>query len=151
MTVFRKRFAAWILTGVLAAVFAGCGAERESTTAPAGESPEGKAVEMTKAEIPALGQLPSDFPADVPTYPGAVVQQSMSVPNHSLFVTFLTTASREEVYGFYRKQLQNHGWSISEASDDKHHLTVSKKGRTVSIMAIASGARTEIGISVQGG
>jgi hypothetical protein len=157
MTGFRRRFSALILAHFLAAMAAGCGAERESEIAPAGESPAAKtaappaAVPDVEAEISVPGQLPGDFPADVPTYPGAAVLQSLSVPNHSIFVTLLTIASTEEVYGFYREQLQNRGWSISEASDDKHHLTVSKEGRTASIMIMASGAQTEIGISIQGG
>lgn len=157
MTGFRKRFSALILAHCLAAVAAGCGAERESATAAAGESPAPEISDLSGAapevvpEIPAAGKLPSDFPADVPTYPGAVVQQSMSVPNHSMFVTFLTTASTEEVHGFYREQLQNRGWSLSDAGDDKHRLTARKGGRTVSIMSMASGAQTEIAVSIQSG
>jgi hypothetical protein len=157
MTSFHNRFSALILAHLLASVLVGCSGERESETTATGESPAPEAagrpaaIPDVGAEFPAPGQLPSNFPADVPTYPGATVQQSLAVPNHSMFVTFVTSASSEEVYEFYREQLQNRGWSISQAKDDEHYLTVNKEGRTTSIMIMASGAQTEIGISIQGG
>ena len=153
MTAFRKCFAALILTHFLVAVFAGCGAERETETADETAAAEAAArsaaIAEAGAEIPPPGQLPSDFPADLPTYPGAVVQHSGSIPNHGMFAAFVTTASSKEVYEFYQEQLQNRGWSVSEPRDGKHRLTASKEGRTASIIAMASGAQTEIGISVE--
>ena len=153
MTAFRKCFAALILTHFLVAVFAGCGAERETETADESAAAEAAArsaaIAEAGAEIPPPGQLPSDFPADLPTYPGAVVQQSASIPIHGIFVGLVTTASSEEVYEYYREQLQNRGWNVSEPGDGKHRLTASKEGRTASIIAVASGAQTEIGISIE--
>jgi hypothetical protein len=122
------------------------------STAPTAKRPATPGV-----EIPTEGHLPSDFPSDVPLYPGAKAQQSMSIPGDSLFVTFEVSASLDEVRAFYREQLQNQGWTITSDADNKKRIDAEKVGtgasgtRSASIMMLDKGAATEVGVSVKGG
>ncbi|HEY5657494.1 MAG TPA: hypothetical protein VIY27_06865, partial [Myxococcota bacterium] len=119
MTRSRHLLPALIFAQLLACHLIGCGADNETQPSDARESapPEASqelpaAAEPEQEALPP-GQIPDDFPADVPQYPGAAVAQSFSVPNDSLFVAYTTSASTQEVFEFYQEQLKNHGWTIS--------------------------------------
>lgn len=60
-------------------------------------------------------QLPTDFPADIPVYPGATVDLA-STAGGVFNVTLTVSDSVERVARFYMEELKKNGWRI----DDKH-------------------------------
>jgi hypothetical protein len=157
MSSIYGRFLMFALACLVGAALTACGSERESE--PAGESagPAGEPMATGPApgtsardqvEIPSAGQLPSDFPSDVPTYPGAQAQSAMSIPGGDLFATFETSASVEDVAGYYEEQLANQGWTVVATGDKKNRVLATKGERSVSVMMMAKGAKTEVGLSV---
>lgn len=159
MSIFYGRVLILVLACLVVTALAACGSERKSEPAGEPESmmPTAKRSAAEGVEIPTEGHLPSDFPADVPLYPGAAAQQSISIPGDSLFVTFETSASLKEVHAFYLEQLENQGWRIvSDAESMKQILAVKvgsgeTKTRNVTIMMIDKGSVTEVGVSVKSG
>ena len=135
------------------ATLSACGSEE---TAPAGrQTPEVRTEKpggvVGKAEIVAPGDLPSNFPSDVPTYPGARSTQSMAVGDGPALVVFSTSAAPADVYEFYREQLSQNGWSIDSGAADQNQIKASKGARTASIRINRAGGATEIGVVLQGG
>lgn len=59
-------------------------------------------------------KLPSDFPDDLPPYPGATLVEARSLPEGALSASWETSAAPEAVSRFYRAQLVARGWSTRE-------------------------------------
>jgi len=138
----------------LAASLTSCGEERapangasRATSAP---NASGSDVDAADVEIPEAGNLPSDFPSDVPIFPGAAPQHSLSIMGDSMMVTFAADASSRDVYDFYETHLTMRGWKISKDSDGDHHVSADKDTRSISVMIIATGASSDIAISITG-
>jgi hypothetical protein len=152
--------------GIALLVITALGACGSEESAPAGSpAPEksvddaGRAVVRTekpgggveKAEIRSAGDLPSSFPSDVPTFPGARSTGSMALGDGPALVVFSTNASPADVFNFYREQLAQSGWSIDREAPDQSQITASKGTRTASIRINRSRGATEIGVVLQGG
>jgi hypothetical protein len=167
MTSISPERAVRILAGGIALLtittLGACGSEE---TTPAGrQAPErsvdeaGRTVVRTEkpggvvenVEIGQPGNLPSNFPSDVPTYPGARSTQSMAVGDGPALVVFSTSAAPADVYEFYREQLSQNGWSIDSGAADQNQIKASKGARTASIRIDRAGGATEIGVVLQGG
>ena len=150
----------------LAAAFAlallACGGNEESApdsaamtpsqkpSAPAATSSEPRGTEkVRKAEISRANELPRDFPADIPTYPGARSKGGLAVPGASSLIAFQTYDDPKKVYGFYRESLQENGWSIEEESEDQSRLAVRKGSRTTLVTVQRTQNLTLIGIMIQ--
>jgi hypothetical protein len=58
-------------------------------------------------------QLPSDFPTDIPVYPGATILGSVtgSATEGGVFVSLNTTDSMDDVKAFYDSKLAENGWT----------------------------------------
>jgi len=157
MSSIYGRFLMFALACLVGAALTACGGERKSESAGESAGPAGEPMATApapgtsirdQAEIPTPGQLPSDFPSDVPIYPGAQAQSALSVPGGNLFVTFATSASVEDVAEYYEEQLGNQGWTIISTGDEKNRVLGTKEERSVSIMMMAKGAKTEVGLSI---
>jgi len=157
------RFLARGATILLVATLSACGSDE---TTPAGRAAPEKHVDeagrtvvsiekpgggVEKAEIAEAGDLPSSFPSDIPTFPGAQSTGSMALGDGPALVVFSTNASPADVYGFYLEQLQKSGWSIDREAADKSQIMASKGSRTASISINRSRGATEIGVVLQGG
>jgi len=147
---------------VVITVLSACGSEE---TAPAGRQAPEKSVDdagrtvvrtekpgggVEKAEIGEAGDLPSSFPSDVPSFPGAQSTGSMALGDGPALVVFSTDASPADVYSFYREQLSQNGWRIDREAADQSQIMASKGGRTASIRINRSRGATEIGVVLQG-
>jgi hypothetical protein len=83
-------------------------------------------------------EIPADFPADVPLYPGAEVIQSRISPEQGTTVTLSVGDDVDKVVSFYADSLAAEGWSTqitkgSEQSvifadkDERHVGTMVRK------------------------
>ena len=158
---FRIRVAG--IAPLIVVVFCACGSEE---TAPAGTPTPEKRVEdvgrpavptkqpdvaVEKAEIGEAGELPSSFPSDLPTFPGASSTGSMALGDGPALVVFSSSASPADVFSFYREQLPQNGWRIDSEADDQSRITASKGTRSASIRINRSRGATEIGVVFEGG
>ena len=163
MALIHRRFPMVVIACCCAAGLAGCGeksetkgtgpqAAQEASPAPGMREASQSAPTPSEAEValPEVGQLPSDFPPDVPTYPGTTAQTGMSAPGSGVFAIFQTSAAPSEVYGFYREQMQENGWTLSEENEKTHRLVAKKGDRTAIITIMVTGPQTEIGVSIEG-
>ena len=126
----------------------------ESGGAPA-PSPERRVVPIetsagaqAEAEI-VQGELLSDFPSDIPAFPGATPKTSMSVPGQGTLATFSSSSSKDDVLAFYRRELESRGWSVSDGQ--RGGINATKDGRTAQIKVLADGSKSEIAINLFGG
>jgi len=153
MTSIYDRFTMLALVCLIATAVAGCGSGSESADAPAAEKPGTSTAAQPageQAEVPDPGQLPSDFPADIPIYPGARTEQSYAAPAGTQFVVLNTPDSGEAVHAFYVEQLENHGWKVFSDAADKRKVVGTKDKRVVDVMIMAVRDRTDIGLSLHG-
>ena len=105
-------------------------------------------------EVPegAEAALPSNFPADLPVYPGSVPAQGRGVRDEGgdiAGVQLLTNDTPDEAYNYYHDQLEASGWGIltrADEEDGQKSITVEKDGCKAIFMFIASesGAGTDI-------
>ena len=90
--------------------------------------------------------LPSNFPGDVPRYPQARVQSSMSQGNAMNMVTFQTGDSPEKVHAYYGAKLKDGGWDIvNEVSTPQMRMINAKKaGRDANVSVFGSEGKCTI-------
>ncbi len=156
----------WMALWLLAMSFSSCTCERalppvpqEETTAfrerarsvtTASPSPAQVAATPTpKSEALAAAsplatpvELPQDFPADVPIYQGARLEQVHELPNNAHNVIFRTLGEVEEINRFYHEKLQAAGWNVVQQFARKNHAFMTyKKGNLVANITIAEDAR----------
>lgn len=114
----------WILLGALALGMAlACGGDTEEAAptaqvpAEAGEPAAASKLPPSPDATPAWStELPADFPADVPLYPGAEVVQARVSADGGTSVTLSVEGDAEEVASFYADSLAGEGWSTDIAS-----------------------------------
>ncbi len=83
------------------------------------------------------GKLPSDFPNDIPVYPGAKIGLSNSTDNadgKSVYVTLSSTDSFEEVSNYYKEEVKDEGWDITSTTEFLGlSISASKGDRTLAL------------------
>jgi hypothetical protein len=83
--------------------------------------------------------LPGNFPEDVPRYPQATVQSSMSQGNAMSMVTFQSGDSPEKVHDFYSAKLKDGGWEIvNEVSMPQMRMINAKKAKREANVTVVS-------------
>ncbi len=117
----------------------------------------GDSMEVTTDEGTAKigGDVPSDWPTDVPVYEGADVQYSGSQnpangrPGHMMVMQ--STDSSEDVYAFYKQELVNNGWTVESQANaaGASTLVAKKEGRTVSLLVTPVQDATAISIGIE--
>lgn len=101
-------------------------------------------------EVPegAEAALPSNFPSDLPVYPGSVPAQGRGVKDDSgdiAGVQLLTNDSPDQAYNYYYDQLEASSWGIltrADEEDDQKAITVEKDGCKAIFMFVASESGT---------
>jgi hypothetical protein len=102
-------------------------------------------------EVSEAGQLPSSFPSDVPTFPGAQPSGSLGLGGGPSVVFFSAKASPEEIRAFYSEEFEQNGWLIDRDAADENQILASKGSRTASVRTNQSSGTTEIVVLLEGG
>ena len=126
-------FGGWRRTGIefgtalLLVLLLACGGEEApspaDTTPPAPAatpepaSPPAAAMPSRDVEI-ATGELPKDYPADLPQPPSAAPQTSMLVPGQGGLITFTSSETSEAVVDHFKKTLPEQGWDVAGVTDE---------------------------------
>lgn len=98
-------------------------------------------------------ELPNDFPADIPRYPGATVMSSMVQGDAMVMVNLQTGDPIAEVYAFYGRKLRSGGWEIvTEVTMPEMRMVSGKKGeRQASVTVHGGEGKTDISVVYGGG
>jgi hypothetical protein len=159
MSMSRARV---VLLGAALALALACG-DKEEAAAPAATAPspaatpgaQPEAAAPTPSEDPGIpaevvqGDLPKDFPEDLPVYPGASPTTSLMAGGSGLIV-LNTNAPVAAVLSHFRDQLPAQGWTVDEVGEDPPRVVAHKGSRSATI-SISEGAEgTEIGIALEG-
>lgn len=118
-------------------------------------SPTGKLIEERVAPDPKLGelpqndekvQLPSDFPAEIPRYPDAQLQDvTQSTPptgesgneaNAGVLTRWLSSDSNDSVVSFYQKEFQANNWDLSQPTDGQKNILAARRDNLQVIVSI---------------
>jgi hypothetical protein len=91
-------------------------------------------------------ELPDDFPADVPTYPGGRLESVLVDPGSGTMISWTTEDSAEDVMAFFTKNLKSNGWWIE--NDEGGGVFASKETRTATVMIGERGGATQIDLMV---
>jgi hypothetical protein len=103
---------------------------------PAPPAPSGAAMEWT-------GELPSDFPGDVPRYPGAKVASAQGTGDLGVAVTFDSPDSTDAVAKFYADSLASMGWQTqTQQTEEGAMIFADKDDRILQAMVHAGGQGT---------
>ena len=84
-------------------------------------TPDGKVFE---AEYRKEGELPSNFPDDVPLYGNARPLGSMSSPQHGAIVNLRSSDPPESVFAWYQERYVDQGWEIEMAKEERGRRTI---------------------------
>jgi hypothetical protein len=135
----------WILLGALAlGVALACGGAEAGEPAAASKlpaSPDSTPVWST--------ELPADFPADVPLYPGAEVVQARVSTDGGTSVTLSIEDDAETVASFYADSLAGEGWSTDIATaPNGSAIFADKPERRVGAMVRSTDEGTQVELTV---
>ena len=108
--------------------------------------PKKPAFNSIESEDGGAIELPSDFPADIPIYPGSVPMQHVSSATSGTMTVFETNESPDSTRRHLSNALTNEGWSIvSDMSDEGlTMMTAEKDGREISVSILIDGDTTKI-------
>jgi hypothetical protein len=110
----------------------------ESKPTPAAKA-EPEPEEQTAVEPP---PLPDDFPKDIPVLEGSTVAQVQNLANNARNVIFVTDKPVGNIATFYRKQLEDKGWKMTQNSVRESHAFVSfKRGNLIANLQVAQDSR----------
>jgi hypothetical protein len=150
-----------LLCAALALALA-CGGKEEETKAPdaaatpsatPGAQPDAAAATPpADSNIPAEvvdGNLPKEFPEDLPVYPGSSPTTSLMAGGSGLIV-LNTNAPAAAVLSHYRDELPAQGWTVDEVGEDPPRVSAHKGSRNATISISESEQGTEIGIALEG-
>ena len=100
-------------------------------------------------------EVPSDWPKDIPVYPGATVQYSASVNpadgNQGGALMLLSTDTDTAVSDYYAKELKAQGWTLAATMHAAGTVIMSatKDGRSLSVTVTGQDGQTSITIGIQ--
>lgn len=103
--------------------------------------PEVEPEEQAAAEPPP--PLPDDFPEDIPVLDDAQVAQVQDLPNNAHNVVFTTDKPVNGIADFYRKQLEDGGWKMTQNTQRSNHAFVAfRRGKMIANIQIAEDLRS---------
>lgn len=112
----------------------------EETLRYEGKTQKGEEFE---AQIGGAVEMPSDFPEDLPRYPGATATASLAAGAQGTFVAFSTEHDQRVVVDYYKKELPGMGWTIeNQASVGGQDLLSAAKGRRRASLAFSTAEGT---------
>ena len=132
---------------VLALAGFGCGSEETRPAAPPAAAPAPAAEPGVPAPprevIEGEGELPSDFPGDVPQYPGSKVTSAQGTEDLGVAVTFDSPDAVDVVAKFYSDSLAATGWQTQTQQIAEGSMIVAdKEDRILQAMIHAGGQGT---------
>jgi len=147
---------AFALVSFAASVAAlGCGSEEPAPPAAPEPAPPAAAAPAPAPEAAAIpvpewsGELPSDFPSDVPRYPGAKVSSARGTEDLGVAVTLTTADGVEAVAKFFADGLAAQSWQTqSQATADGTMLIADKEGRRAQAYVHAGGDGTLVDLII---
>lgn len=92
-------------------------------------------------------EMPENMPADMPVYQPSTILSSTNREGGGFLLDLNTTDSEEEVINWYKSELENTGWQLSEARALSGMLNVKKDGFSGSVTIIESDA-TDTGTTI---
>jgi len=95
--------------------------------APQAAAPEAAAPEPAAEDAERTGEVPSDFPADIPRYPGAKVTSARGTEDLGVAVTFDSPDAVDVVAKFYADGLAAQGWQAQTQQDASGTLIIADK------------------------
>jgi hypothetical protein len=99
--------------------------------------------------------MPSNWPEDVPAYPGATVSYSTSVNPQTgtpgMAVMLLTPDTLEAAATYYKTELAAQGWTVESSLEaaGTSLFSATKDQRTASVMINASEGQTAITVAIE--
>ncbi len=142
----------------------GCGSEETRPSAPPAPSPAPSAPQAEAAPAPTAkpvvpappsealewsGSLPSDFPPDVPQYPGSKVSSARGSEQLGMAVTLDSPDSPDAVTKFYSDMLASMGWQTqTQTVEDGSVISGDKEGKTLVAVVHAGGQGTIVELIV---
>jgi hypothetical protein len=95
-------------------------------------------------------KLSSDFPGDVPLYPGSKILAQMKMGAGNQQVTLQADDPTKDVYDYYTKQMAKNGWEIVQEMKMPPTFTlVGKKGKRQAAVVIGDdGNKSTISVSL---
>jgi len=111
-------------------------------------------VKTDQGEWSTSGELPRDWPSDVPTYSGAKVLSSASsnpaTGAAGVYVALRTADAPSRVADFYKSELAAKGWTIAGTAtvNEGTYLTAKKDNRSLSLAIGSDDEGTTISIGV---
>jgi len=114
----------------------------------------GVTVKTDEGEWSTGGEMPKDWPADVPVYAGAKVLSSASsnpaTGAAGVYVALRSSDAASRVADFYKQELAAKGWTIvgTATVNEGTYLTAKKDGRALSLAVGSDGEGTTISIGV---
>ncbi len=143
---------------ILALVGLGCGSEETRPTAPPAAAPAATPPREAPAAAPAAGavvpappqevlewkgDLPSDFPSDVPQYPDSKVTSVQGSNDLGLVVSFDSADTVENVAKYYADSLAAMGWQTQTQEDAEGTMILGdKEGKTLRVLILPGGQGT---------
>jgi hypothetical protein len=132
----------------------GCGSDETQPAAPpaaAPAAPSEATPPAAEAPVPAPppeamqweGALPSDFPADVPQYPGSKVTSAQGTEDLGVAVTFDSPDGIDVVAKFYADSLASMGWQTqTQQVEEGAMILADKEDRILQAMIHSGGQGT---------
>jgi hypothetical protein len=123
----------------------------EEGASDAGTRPPDKIDPSRFPDLPdgASAALPSNFPSDLPVYPGAVAAQGRGASDEGgeiAGVQLLTNDSPEQAFDYYQAELESKGWGIVETparpDSESKTIAVTKDGCKAIFMFVPSESGT---------
>jgi hypothetical protein len=123
------------------------------------KDPDGKGMHLTatdpagkkfEASIGDEVDLPSEFPKDVPIFPGSTPMASMSSPDEGIIVTFKSDEEQQAIFDFYQSELASAGWEILDDPAFGNRLAIDalKDSRKVSVVVAGTKGDSRVSIIV---
>jgi hypothetical protein len=103
--------------------------------------PEGVQLQMAGGE--GAIDLPDDFPAVVPIYPGAVPVTFLRIASEGIQATFQTDAAAGAVQTWYMEQLKEQGWEVQMNTTTPEGGMLMAQIEEDSLMVAVSGSEEE--------
>jgi hypothetical protein len=96
------------------------------------------------------GEIPKDFPEDLPIYPKSKVLVSIDYSDKHVNTLSLETGdSIIQIEKFYKKELDSKGWKIEKVfSTDKSVMFTGRKENRTAGIAVTAGAKSKNNITI---
>ena len=152
---------------VLALAGLGCGSEETRPPAPPAAAPAPAPLPEAGARAPGAagaegavpapppeamewtGELPKDFPSDVPQYPGSKVTSAQGTQDQGVAVTFDSPDALATVTKFYEDSLASMGWQTqTQAIPEGSMILADKEDRMLQAMVHAGGQGTLVDMMI---